>query len=184
MLSRSPQPYGAGLTAGAAHGRRCPVPVSQPIVDVRTVIVHAHEALICGPVGSLLQSPDAMLRAAHDEGLVYELGLLCLHAAMRRWGELRQTGRLLLNVSATAQARPVEAGGGLTLSQLMRSLIVLTRMVVLDIIEHERVLDVDAPVEMARVLHSVGRSLALGDFGDGRSSLCLWAQVRPDIIKI
>jgi diguanylate cyclase (GGDEF)-like protein len=42
----------------------------------------------------------------------------------------------------------------------------------------------DAMVEVARVLHSVGLSLALDDFGDGRSSLRLWSQLKPDIVKI
>uniref|UniRef100_UPI0035B449A9 GGDEF domain-containing protein n=1 Tax=Hylemonella sp. TaxID=2066020 RepID=UPI0035B449A9 len=159
-------------------------PVFQPIVDLRTAAVHAHEALIRGPAGSPLQSPDAMLRAAQEEGLLYELELLCLHVAMRRWGELRQPGRLFLNVSASALARLVEVGGVRTLAQAMRGLGVLPRMVVLEITEHERVHDMDALVEVARVLHSVGLSLALDDFGDGRSSLRLWSQVRPDIVKI
>jgi hypothetical protein len=66
----------------------------------------------------------------------------------------------------------------------MRTLQVSPRMVVLEITEHERVHDMDGLVEVARALHAVGLSLALDDFGDGRSSLRLWSQIRPDIVKI
>lgn len=159
-------------------------PVFQPIVDLRTATVHAHEALIRGPRGSAWQSPDALLRAAQDEGLLYELELFCVYTALRQWGALQQPGRLFLNISASALERLVRVGGTQTLARAMRGLQVMPRMVVLEITEHERVEDMDTLVEVARVLHSVGLSLALDDFGDGRSSLRLWSQVRPDIVKI
>ncbi len=159
-------------------------PVFQPIVDLRSAKIHAHEALIRGPRGSWLQSPDALLRAAQDEGLLYELELFCIYVALRQWGLLQQPGRLFLNISAHALERLVSVGGTQTLARAMRALQVTPRMVVLEITEHERVEDMDTLVEVARVLHSVGLSLALDDFGDGRSSLRLWSQVRPDIVKI
>ena len=159
-------------------------PVFQPIVDLQSTKIHAHEALIRGPRGSALQSPDALLRAAQDEGLLYELELFCIYVSLRQWGLMQQPGRLFLNISAHALERLVSAGGTQTLARAMRDLQVTPRMVVLEITEHERVHDMDTLVEVARVLHSVGLSLALDDFGDGRSSLRLWSQVRPDIVKI
>lgn len=159
-------------------------PVFQPIVDLGDASVHAHEALIRGPHGSPLQSADALLRAAQAEGLLYELELFCIFVALRQWGQQRQPGRLFLNISAHALARLVAVGGTSTLARAMRGLEVSPRMVVLEITEHERVHDMEALVEVARALHAVGLSLALDDFGDGRSSLRLWSQVRPDIVKI
>ncbi len=159
-------------------------PVFQPVVDLKTAAVHAHEALIRGPAGSWLQSADALLRAAQQEDLLYEFELFCVYSALRHWGELRQPGRLFLNISAHALQRLVGVGGTHTLARAMRGLQVSPRMVVLEITEHERVHDMDAMVEVARVLHSVGLSLALDDFGDGRSSLRLWSQLKPDIVKI
>ena len=159
-------------------------PVFQPIVDLKDASVHAHEALIRGPQGSPLQSADALLRAAQDEGLLYELELFCVFLALRQWGRLRQPGRLFLNISARALERLVAVGGTNTLARTMRGLEVSPRMVVLEITEHERVHDMDALVEVAKELHAVGLSLALDDFGDGRSSLRLWSQIRPDIVKI
>lgn len=159
-------------------------PVFQPIVDVKDAVVHAHEALIRGPQGSALQSADALLRAAQDEGLLYELELHCVYQALRSWGSARQPGRLFLNISAHALHRLVALGGATTLARAMRELGVSPRMVVLEITEHERVHDMEELVEVAQALRSIGLSLALDDFGDGRSSLRLWSQVRPDIVKI
>lgn len=159
-------------------------PVFQPIVDVKDAVVYAHEALIRGPQGSPLQSADALLRAAEDEGLLYELELHCVYLALRTWGGARQPGRLFLNISAHALHRLVALGGATTLARAMRELGVSPRMVVLEITEHERVHDMEQLVEVAQALRTIGLSLALDDFGDGRSSLRLWSQVRPDIVKI
>ncbi|MFO6419769.1 GGDEF domain-containing protein [Hylemonella sp. W303a] len=158
--------------------------VFQPIVDLKSAAVHAHEALIRGPEDSPLHRPDALLRAAQDEGLLYEFELFCLQVALRRWGALRQPGRLFLNISANALSRLVDVGGTTLLAQGIRNLQVSPRKVVLEITEHERVHDVDALCEVSRALQSEGLALALDDFGDGRSSLRLWSQLKPDIVKI
>jgi len=159
-------------------------PVFQPIVNLKDAVVHAHEALIRGPKDSPLASPDALLYAAQNEGLLYELELFCLYVALREWGRQRQPGRLFLNISADALARLVAIGGAELLARTVRGLGVSPRMVVLELTEHERVRDMDLLVEVAHAVHRVGLALALDDFGDGRSSLRLWSQVRPDIVKI
>jgi len=56
--------------------------------------------------------------------------------------------------------------------------------VVLEITEHERVKDMDRLDEVVSALRETGISIALDDFGDGRSSLRLWSQLRPEIVKI
>ena len=47
-------------------------PVYQPIVNLADSSIHAHEALIRGPRGTDLHTPDALLRAAALECLGYE----------------------------------------------------------------------------------------------------------------
>lgn len=159
-------------------------PVFQPIADLKDATMYAHEALIRGPDGGALHTADALLRAAQAEGLLHELELFCLYTALRQWGHLRQAGRLFLNISAHALARLVASGGAAMLGQCMREMGVLPRLVVLEVTEHERVDDMDALAEVVRELRSVGLSLALDDFGDGRSSLRLWSQIKPDVVKI
>jgi diguanylate cyclase (GGDEF)-like protein len=158
--------------------------VFQPIVDLKSATVHAHEALIRGPEHSPLHRPEALLHLAQEEGLLYEFELFCLQVALRRWGMLRQPGRLFLNISANALSRLVDVGGTALLAQGIRNLQVSPRMVVLEITEHERIDDMDALGEVSRALQLEGLALALDDFGDGRSSLRLWSQLKPDIVKI
>lgn len=64
------------------EGRRL-YPVFQPIVGLDAVSIFAHEALIRGPQGTPLHTPDALLKAAADEGLGYELEYACVVAALQ-----------------------------------------------------------------------------------------------------
>ena len=77
-------------------------PVFQPIISMVDANVYAHEALIRGPQGTALHTPDALLRAAADEGLGYEFEYACVIAALRTWGVMRMAGRLFVNISANA----------------------------------------------------------------------------------
>jgi predicted signal transduction protein with EAL and GGDEF domain len=57
-------------------------------------------------------------------------------------------------------------------------------MLVVEITEHEHVADIQALSEAVQQVHAAGVMLALDDFGDGRSSLRLWSELQPDIVKI
>lgn len=57
-------------------------------------------------------------------------------------------------------------------------------MLALELTEHERVNNMDQLIEVVRKVRTAGLSLALDDFGGGRSSLRLWSQVKPEIVKI
>ncbi|WP_255555737.1 phosphodiesterase [Rhodoferax sp. PAMC 29310] len=61
---------------------------------------------------------------------------------------------------------------------------VLPRLLVLEITEHERVSDMDCLADVVSQIRTTGVSLALDDFGDGRSSLRLWSQLKPEFVKI
>lgn len=159
-------------------------PVFQPIADLKDGSIHAHEALIRGPQGTPLHSPDALLHAAHSEGVLHELEVFCLFTALQCWGELRQPGRLFLNISANALVRMVQLRGPGCLGKCVRDLGVMPRMVVLEITEHERVSDMTVLADVVKMLQTDGFSFALDDFGDGRSSLRLWSQIKPEVVKI
>lgn len=159
-------------------------PVYQPIISLTDGSIHAHEALIRGPRGTPLHTPDALLRAAAQEGLGFEFEYACLVAAMRTWGQMSVPGRLFVNVSAAALMQLVLLRGPDTLLELIAGMGILPRMLVLEITEHERVEDMDALADMVAQIHMSGVSLALDDFGDGRSSLRLWSQLKPEVVKI
>lgn len=158
--------------------------VFQPIASLRDGAIHAHEALIRGPRAMPLHSPDALLQAARKEGLLLEFELECVAVALRRWSTLRQPGRLFINISAAALAQAVTRLSIHHIVQTMASMGLSPRWITLEITEHEHVHDVAALIEIVREMQASGFSFALDDFGDGRSSLRLWAELMPDIVKV
>jgi len=159
-------------------------PVFQPIANLADASIHAHEALIRGPQGTALHTPDALLRAAAQEALGFDFELACVVSALKTWGQLRAPGRLYVNMSAAVLTQLFASRGRDELLDLISNLGVLSRMLVLEITEHERVDDMDALAAVVQEVRSAGISLALDDFGDGRSSLRLWSQLKPEVVKI
>lgn len=159
-------------------------PLFQPIAMLADGSVYAHEALIRGPEASGFYTPDALFARASEEALGFELELACLVVTLQRWGELKQPGRLFVNISAQALVRLINHSGLQPVIRLMRRWGLSCRQLVLEITEHERVLDMQALVDAAKAVRQFGIQIALDDFGDGRSSLRLWSEVRPEVVKI
>ncbi|MBK6293676.1 MAG: phosphodiesterase [Rhodoferax sp.] len=158
--------------------------VFQPIVHMADQAICAHEALIRGPRDTPLQSPDALLRAAAAEHLSDEFETACVVTALRHWGQAKVPGRLFVNLSATALTHLMSLRGREAILQLINGFGVLPRMLVVEITEHERVDNMDHLAEVVREVRGAGVALALDDFGDGRSSLRLWSQLKPEFVKI
>ncbi|AVS61185.1 diguanylate phosphodiesterase [Paracidovorax avenae] len=158
--------------------------VFQPLADLREGNVYAHEALIRGPEGTPLHTPDRLLEAALSEGVLQEFELLCVAIALRQWGASGGAGRLFVNISADALVSGVSLCRGMTLAGAARAAGVSAENVVLEITEHERVGDMASLREALKQVHACGARIALDDFGDGRSSLRLWSETRPDFVKI
>ena len=159
-------------------------PVFQPIVNLADASIHAHEALIRGAAGTPLHTPDCLLRAAAEEDLGFEFESACVVATLRHWGHMRSGGRLFVNISANALVRVFNLRGREGLLRWILDLRVMPRTLVLEITEHERVDNMDRLAEVVQEIRSAGVSLALDDFGDGHSSLRLWSQLKPEIVKI
>lgn len=159
-------------------------PVFQPIVSMRDGSIYAHEALIRGPKGMPLHTPDALLAAARKEGLLLDFEIACVAAALEQWSARSQPGRLFVNLSALALLELVRARSADALMKYVRELGLQPRMLVIEITEHEHVSDIQGLSEAVQEVQAAGVMLALDDFGDGRSSLRLWSELQPDIVKI
>ncbi|CAD5371289.1 Diguanylate phosphodiesterase [Rubrivivax sp. A210] len=158
--------------------------VYQPIVALKDGAVVAHEALIRGPADSDLHGPDALFAAARTEGLGLALEQACLRQALRQWTPHGQDRRLFVNLSAQALAELVQTLTPGGLMHLLQELGVAPAALVVEITEHERVADLPRLIEATTALRAQGVRFALDDFGDGRSSLRLWAELRPELVKI
>ncbi|MBK9441842.1 MAG: phosphodiesterase [Comamonadaceae bacterium] len=159
-------------------------PVFQPIVALGDGAIFSHEALIRGPVNTSFHTPDTLLLAAAHENLNSEFENHCVSVALDLWGSLNQPGRLFVNISADALLKLIRQCGCDSLLALLGAMGVSPRMLVLEITEYERVLDMDYLAAMVQQVRAAGVALALDDFGDGRSSLRLWSQIKPEFVKI
>jgi diguanylate cyclase (GGDEF)-like protein len=171
-------------TVGQVLARKALQAHYQPIVALKSGVVVAHESLIRGPVASDLHSADALFKAARTEGLTIELELACLREGLKSWTQHAQDKRLFLNLSAHTL---VEMVARLTLPGLIKSLeaaAISPAALVIEVTEHEHVTDIPKLIDVASELRTQGLRFALDDFGDGRSSLRLWAELRPEFVKI
>jgi EAL domain-containing protein (putative c-di-GMP-specific phosphodiesterase class I) len=158
--------------------------VFQPLADLREGSVYAHEALIRGPQGSPLHTPDQLLACAARERILLDFELVCVFTALEQWGRQQAAGRLFVNISADALVHGVALLGAQHLGEVVRGFGLSARMLVLEITEHERVTDMPQLRQAIKAVHGCGARLALDDFGDGRSSLRLWSEVKPDFVKV
>lgn len=159
-------------------------PHFQPIVNTFSRKLVGYEALIRTSPDCPLKNPSMLFEQAASQDCVIELELECLSLALQRWISSEDRGWLFVNLGAEAFFQAITKGGlgnliigaGSTGSALSNIVVELT--------EHQRILDLQAVQEAAAILRANGGSLALDDFGDGHSSLRLWSELTPEFVKI
>ena len=157
--------------------------VFQPIADLAGGEVFAYEALMRGPAGSPLESPEVLLHCAADEGRLQELEIAAALGAIAAFGRLGLPGKLFINLAApTIEAFAADRGALLFRAAVEAGLAPARLMI--ELTEHERVEHPERLREALTVFSAQDIGLALDDFGDGRSSLRLWAQLKPAIVKL
>lgn len=171
-------------TAREAMAKRALQSHFQPIGRLRDGVVVAHEALIRGPAGSILASPDALFAAARQEGISLDLEQHCVECAMSAWGKLELGTRLFVNLSASGLVAVLDRWGTRAIIDSLRAAAVAPGALVVEITEHEQVPDLGRLLDVVGVLRAHGVQFALDDFGNGHSNLRLWAELRPELIKI
>jgi diguanylate cyclase (GGDEF)-like protein len=156
----------------------------QPIVQLAGAEIFAHEALIRPPVQSALTTPVVLFAAAREAGLLTSLEFHCVRVAIETWGRAQPPGRLFVNLSAEAL---VAAMSGTRLEAGLKMLAdsrVSAGTLTVELTEHDHVQDIEALRAIVELMRLHGIALALDDFGDGRSSLRLWSELKPDYVKI
>jgi EAL domain-containing protein (putative c-di-GMP-specific phosphodiesterase class I)/GGDEF domain-containing protein len=164
--------------------QRLLVPHFQPIVQLSDGSVHGHEALIRTPPGCRWSNPDELFGAARASGSSTRLEIECVRAALDAWSRVKVPGRLYLNLSAAALTVALDEPDVATLLARLGNGRVAPESIVVELTEHEQVRDVEALAGAVARLRRHKVALALDDFGDGRSSLRLWSELKPEIVKI
>lgn len=157
--------------------------VFQPIADCGDGRVFGYEALMRGPDGTDLASPERLLEVARYAGMSMTLETVACEEAVRQFAALGLGGNVFINLSAPTLGVFADAQGGSLVKTALRHGIAPER-IFLELTEHERVTDVAQFAAQMEVLRGQGLKLAIDDFGDGRSSLRLWSELRPEVVKM
>lgn len=152
----------------------------QPIVDIKTGAVFAHEALVRGPngegAGSVLGQVKDDNRYAFDQ----QCRVKAIELASRLY-EPTDDVKLSINFMPNAVYEP-RACIRLTLATAMKTGFPLDR-IIFEFTENEQ-LDTDHVLHILRTYRDMGFKTAIDDFGAGHSGLGLLSRFQPDIVKI
>jgi EAL domain-containing protein (putative c-di-GMP-specific phosphodiesterase class I) len=168
---------------GCRDGAAFELPFSmafQPIVDIGTGKVFAHEALVRGPngegAGSVLSKVQTDNRYAFDQQ--------CRVKAIELAGRLYDPSedvKLSINFMPNAVYEP-RACIRLTLATAMKTGFPLDR-IIFEFTEDEQ-LDTKHILHILRTYREMGFKTAIDDFGSGHSGLGLLSHFQPDIVKL
>ena len=169
--------------SGCRDGAGFDTPITmafQPIVDVKTGTVFAHEALVRGTGG---ESAMSVLDQVSDTNR-YAFDQKCRVTAIELAAQLKmaeQGANLSINFLPNAVYEP-RACIRLTLAAAMRSGFPINR-IIFEFTEVER-LDTDHILNILRSYRAMGFKTAIDDFGAGYAGLGLLSKFQPDIVKL
>ncbi|CUS48047.1 MAG: diguanylate cyclase/phosphodiesterase [Idiomarinaceae bacterium HL-53] len=152
--------------------------VYQPIVDTYRGTVIGNESLIRGPVDTPLANPIAIFTEAARQGLTEQLERYCVENAVAHYNKQVFSGRLFINVDPNFLCND-DFVNGLVLWQTNSQ-----TNIVLELSEQHPVEDILALKSHIHKLRTEGFKFAIDDLGAGHSSMKLWAEVRPEFVKI
>jgi diguanylate cyclase (GGDEF)-like protein len=152
----------------------------QPIVDLRTLEVEGHEALVRWqhPQRGLLL-PDAFIPLAEETGAIVPMGWWVLEQACEMAQEW-PGGEIGVNLAARQLLDPAAVT---TVAGILTRTGIDPRRVVLEITESV-FLDTEAIGHRLHQLRALGVRIAIDDFGTGYSSLSYLTRLPVDIVKI
>jgi EAL domain-containing protein (putative c-di-GMP-specific phosphodiesterase class I) len=152
----------------------------QPIVNVSTGGIFAHEALVRGPAGqgagTVLSKVEQANRYAFDQ----QCRVKAIELASRLY-TLDDDTKLSINFMPNAVYEP-RACIRLTLATAMRCKFPLDR-IIFEFTENEQ-LDTAHVLNILRTYRDMGFQTAIDDFGAGHAGLALLTQFQPDIVKL
>jgi EAL domain-containing protein (putative c-di-GMP-specific phosphodiesterase class I) len=150
----------------------------QPIVDLRSHSVFAHEALVRGING---ESAFSVLSQVNDKNR-YRFDQLCRTHAIAGAAALGMDTRLSINFLPNAVYRP-ELCIRSTLEAARAHNFPLDRLI-FETIETEHIDNHHHLINILREYRQFGFMTAIDDFGAGHSGLTLLANFQPDLIKL
>ena len=150
----------------------------QPIVELSTRTIYAHEALVRGPNG---ESAYSVLSQVTDENR-YRFDQACRVEAIRGAAAIGMKELLSINFLPNAVYQP--AACIRTTFEAARKYNFPIEQIIFEVTEGEKVMDRPHLVNIFREYNRFGFRTAIDDFGAGYAGLNLLSEYQPDIIKI
>jgi EAL domain-containing protein (putative c-di-GMP-specific phosphodiesterase class I) len=150
----------------------------QPIVDLNSHSVVAHEALVRGPGGE----PALHVLAQVNKDNLYAFDQACRTQAITLASRLGLHTRLNINFLPNAVYEPMACIRA-TLAAAASTGFPLQRLT-FEVVESEDLADAEHLRKIIETYRRIGFRIALDDFGSGYSGLARLADLRPDTIKI
>jgi EAL domain-containing protein (putative c-di-GMP-specific phosphodiesterase class I) len=150
----------------------------QPIVDVGSRTIYAHEALVRGPAG---EGAMSVLAQVNDQNR-YRFDQACRVKAIKSAAQLGIGERISINFLPNAIYKP-EVCIRTTLEAARVHGFPVERLI-LEVTEGDRVEDGPWLAQILREYKRCGLLTAIDDFGAGYAGLSLLADFQPDLIKI
>ena len=152
----------------------------QPIVNVRTGGIFAHEALVRGPAGQGAGTVLAKVEQANRYAFDQQCRVKAIELASQLY-TLADDTKLSINFMPNAVYEP-RACIRLTLATAMKCKFPLDR-IIFEFTENEQ-LDTAHVLNILRSYRDMGFKTAIDDFGAGHAGLALLAKFQPDIVKL
>jgi len=155
----------------------------QPIIELATGEIYGYEALLRGvrDDGEIL-TPGKILDTAKRGDMLFFLDRAARETALKTAAVKRIDKKVFINFLPTAIYNPQNC-----LLDTVRWAMQLEfdpKNIVFEVVETEKIIDVEHLKRILDFYKSHGFMVALDDVGSGYSSLSMLSQIRPDIIKI
>lgn len=150
----------------------------QPIVNIKTKTVYAHEALVRGPNG---ESAYSVLSQVNDQNR-YQFDQACRVEAVKTAARLGMKEPLSINFLPNAVYEPSACIR--TTLDACRTHHFPTSQIIFEVTEGERIDDRPHLISIFQHYESYGFKTAIDDFGAGYAGLNLLSEYQPTIVKI
>jgi EAL domain-containing protein (putative c-di-GMP-specific phosphodiesterase class I) len=156
--------------------------IFQAIFNIQKQCVIGYEALTRGPLGSHLYSPDILFQHAMQAGVLSELEILCRDKAIKRFAELKLTGKLFLNISPLVLLDKNHPQGETV--KFVEQAGLDCQQIVIELSEKYPFPNNHTLRDALARYRKFGFNVAIDDLGAGYSGLKLWSQLLPNIVKV
>lgn len=158
--------------------------VFQPIVDLQSGQVRAHEAFARGPERSVFKLPRVMFSVGVDAGLASDLDRACRHGAIREASRLagRASRTLFLNTLPSSLADPEWTSARML--ELLEAQDLAPGDIVIELAEAELGDDLQIYARLLQPLRDQGYRFSLDDAGSGQRTSAVVETLRPEFLKV